>query len=151
MSERLRRLLDEEERWWHTFHALIDDVPPERLADPRIPPDGWSTKDVMFHVGAWLADAGRTIEQIRFGTFTGEEPDSEELNREWFSLSRSLDLRTCRAELESSRVRCRAELATLSSVTPQAQEWFEEAGALHYRAHAKDLLDWIVPGRRGDG
>jgi hypothetical protein len=150
MNERLHRLLDEEEREWEAFHALLEQVPVERLAEPRIPPDGWSTKDVMFHVGAWLADAGRAMEQMRFGTFVGDEPDTEELNRQWFSLSRELDLRTCRAELESSRVRCRAELGALRSVTPQAQEWFEEAGSLHYRKHVQDLLDWIVPERRSD-
>jgi len=145
MSERLRRLLDEEEREWEALHGLLDEIAPERLSDPRIPPDGWSAKDVMFHVGAWLADAGRTLEQIRFGTFTGEESDIDELNRQWFALSQRLDAQTCRAEMEASRARCRAELAALESVTAQAQEWFEEAGALHYRKHVKDLLDWVVP------
>ena len=45
-------------------------------SEPSATPDGWSPKDVMFHVGAWLAECAKVLEQIREGTFDRAAEDA---------------------------------------------------------------------------
>ena len=59
-------------------------------------------------------------------------------------MSRQLDMRTVRAELEAARVSARLRFGSLTRITPEAWSWFQESGPLHYAEHAADLRDWLV-------
>jgi hypothetical protein len=137
------RLLQEEGEGWERLHAVLGRIPRARLDEPGVTDDGWSTKDVMFHVGAWLAEAARQLERIREGTYVVEDDAVEDRNQAWFALSKTLDLSTVRAELESSRVMALGALAALAELTPEAREWFEESAGLHYAEHVPDLVRWL--------
>jgi hypothetical protein len=113
------------------------------LEEPSVTDEGWSAKDVMFHVGAWLAEAARQLERIREGTYAVDDTTVDERTRAWFALSRTLDIPTVRAELESSRLMAHDALAALPEVTPEAREWFEESAQLHYAEHLSDLVRWL--------
>ena len=73
------------------------------------------------------------------GTFVEPELDTDELNARWLEVSRGVDVETARAELMSSRTRLLQALEELPEITPQAQEWFEESGDLHYLEHLPEL------------
>jgi hypothetical protein len=140
------RLLADEERGWQRFHALVESIPRERFEEPTVTEEGWSPKDVVFHVGAWLADCARVLEQIRFGTFDRAAEDAldvEQINTQGLEISRSMDPRDVRVMCESARNEAREAFGTLPEVTPEAWEWFEESGPLHYEAHMKDLEAWL--------
>ena len=140
------RLLADEERNWQRFHALLSSIPHERFEEPTVTPEGWSPKDVMFHVGVWLADCSRVLEQIRQGTFdraAEEALDIERLNAEGLEVSRPMAARDVRVLCESARNEARETFGTLPEVPPEAWEWFEESGPLHYAAHMKDLEAWL--------
>jgi hypothetical protein len=137
------RLLQDEEVGWRTLHDVLGRIPKDRLDEPGVTDDGWSAKDVMFHVGAWLAEAARQLERIREGTYVDEGVSVEDRNQAWFALSRTLDLPTVRAELESSRIMARDALYALPELTPEAREWFEESAGLHYAEHVPGLVRWL--------
>jgi hypothetical protein len=46
-------LLAEEEQGWLELTDVLGDVPPERFDEPSVTDEGWSPKDVMYHVAAW--------------------------------------------------------------------------------------------------
>jgi hypothetical protein len=72
--------------------------------------------------------------------------DSDIQNREWFDISKDLDVRTITAEIHAARTKMREEWCELCgqvSPTPEAIEWFEESGHIHYRGHRADLLTWL--------
>jgi hypothetical protein len=135
------RLLGEEESGWVRLRAGFALVPPGRFEEPSLPPDGWSVKDVMYHVGAWLEECARVLERIREGSFDPSEPevDVQEQNRAWFEISRAMDPVGVRAFFEGARRKARERFATLPTITPDAWTWFEESGPLHYAKHADDL------------
>ena len=55
-----------------------------------------------------------------------------------------MDARDVRRRCARARATRRAERsATLPEVTPEAWEWFEESGPLHYAKHVKDLEAWL--------
>ena len=135
------RLLLEEESGWVILHDRFTRIAPDRVERPTVGPDGWSAKDVMFHVGAWLAECAQVLERIREGTFdpTEPEPSTEERNREWAEVSRTMEPGDARAVFEGARQKARECFATLPAMTPDAWTWFEESGPLHYAAHVNDL------------
>ncbi|MCI4355347.1 MAG: maleylpyruvate isomerase N-terminal domain-containing protein, partial [Thermoplasmata archaeon] len=134
---------------WLRLHALFAAIPQERYEEPSLTPEGWSAKDVMFHVGAWLAECAQVLERIRGGTFDPVEPEpsTEERNRIWFEISRRMEPNDVRAVFEGARHKTRGCFARLPSMTPDAWAWFEESGPLHYASHASDLS--AVAGRIG--
>lgn len=138
--DRRRELVDLEDAPWAELHDALDAFPPEQLEAPMLNKEGWSPKDVMFHIGAWLAEAGCQLERMCMGTFVEPELDTDELNAQWLEVSRSVDVETAKAELMSSRTRLLQALEALPEVTPEAQEWFEESGHFHYLEHLPELL-----------
>jgi hypothetical protein len=124
------RLLSEEERAWVELRLVFGRIPKARMEEPGVTGDGWSPKDVMFHLGAWLALAV-------------DDVTTDDRNRAWFELSRTLDVPTVRAELESSRLMAHDALASLAEITPEARGWFEESAQLHYAEHLPDLIRWL--------
>lgn len=140
------RLLAEEDACWHDLRAALDGIEGERLELPGVTPDGWSVKDTMFHVAAWMADCAAQLERIRLGTF--EDPVEtvegiERQNREWFELSRTLEMATVRTGLIAARARMLQEWSLLPTVTVAAWEWFEESGPRHYIEHTADVRAWV--------
>jgi hypothetical protein len=138
----VERLMDQEEESFRLLWTEIDRLTDEQLERPGVTPDGWSVKDVMFHVAAWAADCGLQFERMHAGTWVRPEEDVDGQNREWFELSRTLELRVVRAELTAARTRMVVEFGTLPEVTPDAWEWFEESGPLHYASHLVDVRCW---------
>jgi hypothetical protein len=138
----VERLLAEEEAGWAELCAEVERIGEADLERPGVTPDGWSVKDTLFHIAAWAADCGVQLERMRMGTWERPDEDVETQNREWFELSRTMDLGVVRAELSASRTRMVAEFGALPEVSPDAWEWFEESGPLHYEAHLRDLRAW---------
>ncbi len=142
----IERLLADEDRGWAELREVLARIPADRFEEPSVTPEGWSPKDVVFHVGYWLADCGRVLERIREGTFVPEEEDAvdiEAVNRDGFEVSRALDPATVRSQFEAARMHMREAFGTLPEVTTDAWEWFEESGPLHYVKHVADLRAWI--------
>ena len=139
-------LLAAEDSAWTHLHSCFEQIPRDRFEEPTVTPQGWAPRDVMFHVGAWLADCARVLERIREGTFDREEEtaDIEAQNRAWFEVSRELDPHDVHAGFEGARQKARECLAQLPELTPDAREWFEESGALHYPKHVADLRAWLA-------
>jgi hypothetical protein len=137
--DRRRELFDREDAAWAELHEALDAFGPEQLQSSTLNEEGWSPKDVMFHIGAWLAEAGWQLERMSAGTFVEPELDIDELNARWLEVSKGVDVETAKAELMSSRTRLLQALEDLPEITPQAQEWFEETGDVHYLEHLPEL------------
>jgi Mycothiol maleylpyruvate isomerase N-terminal domain len=140
-------MLDREDEGWRRLQALFARVPADRFEMPGVTAEGWSPKDLMFHVGAWLAECGRILDQIRDGTYRSDEFDepgkTDRMNAAWWERSKEMDASEVRALFESARVRARDAFGMLGEITPDAWEWFEESGPLHYDEHGKALEAWL--------
>lgn len=156
---RREELLLAEEQGWRRLHEAIDGLSDGQLLAAGYGPDGWSVKDLMWHVACWSADCVRALEQMRAGTFTGMtiDEDTDVVNRRWFERSRRLELETVKAEWYASRTMLVERFAAFEPLTPDADEWFDETGPLHYAAHLPELERWVEelrgtrPGSTGGG
>jgi hypothetical protein len=149
MDAEAERLAAEEDAAWAELHALFDAIPSDRFEEPKLTSEGWSPKDAMFHIAAWCAEAANQLERMRMGTYVDPLIDTETQNREWFAISKDLDVRTVTAEVHAARTKMRQEWCQLceqTPPTPEAVEWFEESGHIHYRGHRRELLTWLEGG-----
>ena len=98
------RLLAEEAAEWARLTEVVARVPDERFEEPTVTPEGWSPKDVMFHVAYWMADCADVLERIAAGTWDGggdeTPPTIETTNREGFERSRAMPADEVRAGFE---------------------------------------------------
>jgi Mycothiol maleylpyruvate isomerase N-terminal domain len=145
------RLLREEEEAWEEFRAVAESLSPQQLAEDGYYAD-WSAKDLLAHVGSWLAEAVKVLEQIRMDTYSRWRGDVDELNAAWREAWRDVDVSAVKAHLHSGRGRMLQEWELLPEelVSRRAREWFRESGARHYREHLPRLREWAaeLAGRR---
>jgi len=138
-------LFRSEDRGWNELHSQLETVSRQQMVEPGLTPEGWSVKDLLWHLGAWWAKAGVMLERIRVGTYEGAGQGSsvDELNARFLEEGRRLDLATVTAQLYAARNHALVEFAALPEVTPEAEEWFRESGSEHYDEHRDDLRAWV--------
>jgi hypothetical protein len=143
MTDPKRERIEAEDRGWADLRTLVDPLTPEKLTRDGYY-EGWSVKDLLAHLGCWMADAATVLEQIRLDSFRGWDGDVEELNARWYEIWRGQDLRMVWVELHSARGRMLEEWDRLPEVTKKADEWFRESGEDHYAEHLPRLRDWAA-------
>ncbi len=136
-------LLAEEERRWLELTEVFGDVPPEHFDEPSVSHEGWSPKDVMYHVAAWAEEASTVLGRIAAGTHRESDPDTQALNEKWFEEGRGLEEDIVRIRFAKGRVAMRQAFSRLADVDANAWEWFEESGPLHYEEHLPDLRAFL--------
>jgi hypothetical protein len=139
------RLLADEASGWERFGTVVAAIPPGRAEDPTVTPDGWSTKDTLFHVAAWLELCADVCDRIAEGTWdpsTAEEETPgfvDRVNAEQFARARAMTPQEVEVRLARARERARDAFAALPEMTLDAWGWFEESGPMHYAKHVHDL------------
>jgi catechol 2,3-dioxygenase-like lactoylglutathione lyase family enzyme len=131
-----------EDEGWHELHALIDSLPPETVELPGYFEEGWSAKDLLAHVGAWLAQAGVALEQIGSGSYRADQIDVEALNGRYLETLRALPFDVVRAQADAARTRMLIASAGVSSPDGDAAFWIRKAGPDHYAEHLPRLREW---------
>jgi Mycothiol maleylpyruvate isomerase N-terminal domain len=142
MTDRKRERIEAEDRGWAELRALVDPLTPEQLSRDGYYED-WSVKDLLAHLGCWMAEAAAELQQIRMGTPSTWDGDVEGRNARWYETWRGQDVRTVWAELHSARARMLEEWDRLPEVTDRADEWFRESGEEHYAEHLPPLRRWV--------
>ncbi|MDP9341188.1 MAG: ClbS/DfsB family four-helix bundle protein [Actinomycetota bacterium] len=142
-------LLAAEDAGWDELHSLMDSLTPEQAERPGYYPEGWSAKDMLAHIGGWLAEAGVILERIRGGTYRPEEIDVEAMNERFLEAMKDVPLDIVRAQAWSARTRMLQEWKEFRDLPPEARFWIRKAGAEHYDEHLPRLREWVAEIRSG--
>jgi hypothetical protein len=105
--------------------------------------------DLLWHLAFWYDDAARVLGEMGAGTWDGIDPSlepgwTERVNEEQLERSRTMGPAEVRQAWLHGRRRMLAAFGALDVVTPDAQEWFEEAGPSHSEEHLPDLAAWAA-------
>jgi Mycothiol maleylpyruvate isomerase N-terminal domain len=138
-----RDLLAEEDRLWTELHDLLDALPADKVGEPGYFSEGWSAKDLVAHVGSWLAEAGVVLERIRSGTYRPEEIDIDAMNATFYDAMRDVAFRDVRAQAFNARNRMLRAWRSLPEWSPEADRWIGKAGPEHYAEHLPRLQEWV--------
>jgi hypothetical protein len=141
-------LLAREDRLWNELHGLVGSLPENEVDKPGYFTEGWSAKDLVAHIGSWLAEAGVVLERIRAGTYRPEEIDVDHMNESFYESMRDVAFADVRAQATAARNRMLRAWRSLPEGSSEADRWISKAGPEHYAEHIPRLHEW-VEGLRG--
>jgi hypothetical protein len=139
-----RALMEQEERDWKELHGLVDAMPADRVEEPGYFVEGWSAKDLIAHIGSWLAEAGVVLEQIRGGTYRPEEIDIDEMNRRFYEALHDIPFPVVKAQAITARNQMLRAWGTLPGESEEADRWISKSGPEHYEEHLPRLREWVA-------
>jgi hypothetical protein len=139
----LPEVLADEDARWAEMHALLGRLSPEQVIQPGYYREGWSAKDLLAHVGTWLAEAGMMLERIAAGTYRHGELDVDAVNERTLDAMRDVAFPVVTAQASASRARMRHALVELREPSAEATWWIRKAGPDHYAEHLPRLREWV--------
>jgi hypothetical protein len=138
-----QELLAEEDRLWSELHGLVDALPADKVEEPGYFVEGWSVKDLVAHIGSWLAEAGAVLERIRFGTYQPEELDIDAMNRTFYDDMHDVAFADVRVQGIAARNQMLRAWRSLPEESSEADRWISKAGPEHYAQHLPRLREWV--------
>ena len=139
----LAEVLAAEDARWAEMHALIGRLTPDQVERPGYYQEGWSAKDLLAHVGTWLAEAGMLLERIAAGTYRRGELDVDAVNERTLDAMRDVAFPVVTAQASAARTRMRHALVELREPSTEATWWIRKAGPDHYAEHLPRLREWV--------
>ena len=129
----------------------MSQVPFDRMDEPTVNADGWSIKDLLWHMGSWDADIAEELGRMSDGTFVDHDWDTEAKNARFLEAGRRLDAETVKASWTASHKRAVEAMAWLPGMTPTVEEWFSETAYKHPDDHLPELRRWVSEALSRDG
>lgn len=137
------REINGEAEGWQQLHALIDRVTPDIAELPGYFAEGWTAKDVIGHLGAWMARGATALRQVAAGTYREGEIDIDAENERYLEALRDIPLDTVHLQAAAAHAELLRAWAELPEVTPDAEYWAHKAGPEHYAEHLPRLEAWL--------
>ena len=130
---------------WKAITAFVDLLTPaERLAPGYYADPAWSVKDLIAHLGAWMAEARVQLLDISARSYVPHEVDVEARNAETLALSKAEPWDDVWARTVGARAWMLEAWFALAGPDEAANQWIRKAGAEHYGEHLSRLRDWVA-------
>jgi hypothetical protein len=144
--------LEAEERGWYEVVELVRSLTPEECQIPGYYRDpDWSVRDVVGHLGTWLAEAAVQFDQMLAGTYAGHDVDIDGLNAAFLTAMQGQPWDVAWTQANAGRTRMRQAWAALPEPNDEAAWWIRKSAVDHYAEHLPRLRDWVeeLVDRRG--
>ena len=136
--------LDAEAQGWYRLAALVRSLEPdERLVPGYYVDPAWSVRDLVGHVGTWLAEAEVQFGRIIGGTYEGHEIDIDALNARFLTAMHDQPWEVTWIQANAARTQMRLVWAELREPSEEAAWWVRKTGADHYDEHLDRLARWV--------
>jgi hypothetical protein len=130
------------------WYELVELVRPltrkERLTVGYYRDPDWSIRDVVGHVGTWLAEAQVQLERIAAGTYEGHDVDIDGLNATFLEAMRDQPWDVAWVQANAGRTMMLSAWYGLREPSDEAAWWIRKAGADHYVEHLERLRTWVA-------
>jgi hypothetical protein len=146
-------LTEREAEAWAEFRAQVDRLTPEQREQPDANADGWSMRDVLWHIAHWWNDLAGMVEEVnRGGTFVEPPEDDEATNADNARIlaeSRQMTIDAVERRVLVARERLLAAWSTLSELDEALERWFVWETIEHYEEHLDDARRFAEEVGRG--
>jgi Mycothiol maleylpyruvate isomerase N-terminal domain len=144
-TERIEGLaVDSERIRWYELIGLVRRLTPAECMEPGYYRDpAWSVRDLMGHLGTWLAEAEVQFERIHARTYEGHAIDIDALNEQFLDAMRDQSWETVSDQAQAGRTRMLQEWTHLKVPDDEATWWLRKSGADHYDEHLDRLRAWV--------
>lgn len=137
--------LEAELRGWYEVADLVRSLTPEECLEPGYQRDpDWTVRDVVSHLGTWLAEAQAQFERISAGTYENRDLDIDALNATFLAAMADQPWDVAWVQANAGRTRMVQEWHLLREPTDEAAWWIRKAGCDHYAEHLDRLRGWVA-------
>jgi hypothetical protein len=136
--------IEAERSGWYELLDLVDQLTPAECLEPGYfrDPD-WSVRDLIAHIGTWLAEAEVQFERMSAGTYEGHDIDVDALNADLLAAMTGQPWEVAWIQANAARTRMLTEWYALSEQTDEAAWWIRKTAADHYAEHLGPLRAWV--------
>ena len=136
--------MEGERRGWYEIVELVRSLTPEECVEPGYQRDpDWTVRDVVAHVGTWLAEAETQFERIGADTYEGHDVDVDAMNAAFLEAMQGQPWEVAWVQANAARTRLLDEWYHLHQPTDEAAWWVRKSGADHYAEHLGRLREWV--------
>jgi hypothetical protein len=129
---------------WYELIGLVRTLSPEERLEPGYYHDPmWSVRDLLGHLGTWLAEAEVQLQQINARTYEGHDLNIDALNAEFLAAMRDQPWDVASVQAHAGRTRMLQEWQDLAEPDDEATWWIRKSGADHYEEHLERLRAWV--------
>lgn len=137
--------IEREHERFDELHHLIDELTPEQRERPGyFRDDHWSVKDLVSHLGSWMAESEVQLLRIEAGTYVEEPLDIDGLNASFLAALRDQSWATCWNQCLAARAMMLSVWSRLPDLTTAADRWVRKSGADHLDEHLPRLREWVA-------
>ena len=138
--------IEAERRGWYELVDLVRSLTPEECLEPGYYRDpDWTVRDVVAHLGTWLAEAQVQFERISAGTYEGHDVDIDALNAAFLAaMARPALGRRLGPGQRRPHAHGRGVVPRSREPTDEAAWWIRKSGGDHYAEHLDRLREWIA-------
>jgi hypothetical protein len=137
--------IEAERQGWYEIAAMVRTLTPEECLEPGYQQDpDWTVRDVVAHLGTWLAEAQAQFEQISAGTYEGHDVDVDALNAIFLAAMQGQPWDVAWVLANAGRTRMVQEWYLLEQPSEEAAWWIRKSGCDHYAEHVGRLREWIA-------
>jgi hypothetical protein len=130
---------------WYELLDLVRNLTPEECLEPGYYRDpDWSVRDLMAHLGTWLAEAQAQFERLTAGTYEGHDVDVDALNAALLDGMVGQPWEVAWVLANAGRTRMIDEWYALRQPTDEAAWWIRKAASEHFAEHLVRLRPWVL-------
>jgi len=128
---------------WHAVTTMVRQLTTAECEEPGYytNPD-WSIRDVVAHLGTWLAEAQVQLERMDAGTYQGHDMDIDAMNAYFLEAMHGQPWDVAWVQAHSARTRMLIEWYSHLDRTDEAAWWIRKSGSEHYAEHRDRLAAW---------
>jgi hypothetical protein len=136
--------IDAEEHSWYELAGLVRSLTPtERLVPGYYRDPDWSVRDLVGHLGTWLAEAATQFDRITAGTYTGHDIDIDALNATFLAAMVGQPWDVVWSQANAGRTVMLQAWARLPMPSDEAAWWIRKSAVDHYADHLGRLHPWV--------
>lgn len=137
--------IDAEREGWYELAELVRSLEPDECIVPGYYRDpAWTVRDVVAHLGTWLAEAEIQLERISSGTYEGHDIDVDALNAQFLGAMSDQPWSVAWVQANAGRTRMLQEWHALAERSDEAAWWVGKSGSEHYTEHLPRLRTWAT-------
>jgi hypothetical protein len=137
--------IDAERQGWYEIADLVRSLSPAECLEPGYQRDpDWTVRDVVAHLGTWLAEAEVQFERLGAGSYEGHDVDIDGLNAQFLAAMADQPWEVAWVQATSGRTRMVQEWALFAEPTDEAAWWIRKSGVDHYAEHIDRLREWVA-------
>ena len=137
--------IEAEREGWYQLVDLVRALTPAECVEPGYYRDpAWTVRDVVAHVGTWLAEAAVQFERMGAGTYEGHDIDIDGLNATLLAAMDGQPWEVAWVQANAGRTRMVDEWYRLGQPTDEAAWWIRKSGSDHYTEHLGILREWVA-------